>query len=36
MSKVEREGFILSYRRGKMTQYSKMCLIRVLDVGSSD
>ncbi|MCK4794882.1 MAG: 50S ribosomal protein L35ae [Desulfobacteraceae bacterium] len=36
MSKVEREGLILSYRRGRMTQYSKMCLIRVLDVGPSD
>jgi ribosomal protein L35AE/L33A len=36
MMQVEREGLILNYRLGRKTQYPKMCLIKVLDVGPSD
>ncbi len=35
MTQVEREGLILNYRLGRKTQYPKICLIKVLDVGPS-
>ena len=33
---VEREGLILNYRLGRKTQYPKICLVKVLDVGLLD
>jgi len=33
---VEREGLILNYRLGRKTQYPKMSLIKVLNVGPSE
>ena len=36
MMPVEREGLILNYRLGRKTQYPKICLVKVLDVGLLD
>ena len=36
MLQVEREGLILNYRLGRKTQYPKMSLIKVLNVGPSE